>query len=160
MSVSAKFIYGSPYRNDQMQLTLEKVLWEIASDLDNVPIWEAGKDNRHVVDKTNMTVLLICSSISGNGHGACLSEQARRACSVSMALQEWEAQCREGSRLYLCSTWQQCHCLQFRAFLYPRASWLVFAGYVIYHFNMCFYFTKTFAASLSFVFPYTFQTKD
>lgn len=44
------------------------VFWAIASDLDNVPKLQIEKDNQHVVDKTDMTVLLTCCSISGNRH--------------------------------------------------------------------------------------------
>lgn len=44
------------------------VFWAIASDLDNVPKLQIEKDNQHVVDKTDMTVLLTCCGISGNRH--------------------------------------------------------------------------------------------
>lgn len=68
-----------------------------------------GKDNRHVVDKTNMTVLLICSSISGNRHVE--FRQARGARLFSSALQEGKVQCQELSLVYWWSTWQWRHCL-------------------------------------------------
>lgn len=48
--------------------TIRKDFWKIASDLANVPRLHVEKDNRCLVDKMNMTVLLICSNISGNGH--------------------------------------------------------------------------------------------
>lgn len=109
MCVSAKFSSGSPLQKLSNTATLEKIFWEIACDLDNVSKLEIGKDKRHIVDKMNMTVLLICSSISGNGHVE--FRQARRACLFSIALQEWKVQCQELSMVYLWNTWQWCHCL-------------------------------------------------
>lgn len=60
------------YENSLQKLSDTKasgsVFWAIASDLDNVPKLQIEKDNQHVIDKKDMTVLLTCCGISGNRH--------------------------------------------------------------------------------------------
>lgn len=63
-----KFIYENSLQKLSDTRASGSVFWAIASDLDNVPELQIEKDNQHVVDKTDMTVLLICCGISGNRH--------------------------------------------------------------------------------------------
>lgn len=51
MWVPAKFIYTSTLKKLSTTATLEKVFWEIVSDLDNVPKLQIGEDTQHVVAK-------------------------------------------------------------------------------------------------------------
>lgn len=63
-----RFIYENSLEKLSDTNASESVFWVIASDLDNVPKLQIEKDNQHVVDKTDMTVLLICCGISQNRH--------------------------------------------------------------------------------------------
>lgn len=63
-----KFVYEYSLQKLSDTRASGSVFWAIASDLDNVPKLQIEKDNQHVVDKTDMTVLLTCCGISGNRH--------------------------------------------------------------------------------------------
>lgn len=116
VSLQSLFV-GAPYRNDQVQLrkgSLRDCSWPC--------LREARRDHRHVADKMNMTVLLICSSLSGNGHGACLSEQARTAPYLAQYCRNERSSVGNGPGFIYGAPGSDAIVFGLGAFLYPRTS--------------------------------------
>lgn len=68
MCISLKIIYGCPLQEWSDTAPLGKDFGKIAPDLANALRLHGEKDIQCLLDKMKVTVLLICSNISGNGH--------------------------------------------------------------------------------------------
>lgn len=129
----------------------------VPPDLDNVPKLKTRKDNQYVVDKMNMTVLLICSSISGNGHvefrqareHACLVEHCKNERS-NVRYCPWLIYGAPDCDATVFDIWKFLLPMDIITTVY-RLCYLSFQYMLLLHRTFC---------SVSFIFLYTFQRKD